>query len=113
MAVAVQHPARPGELRIFNQITETFSVREVARRVQEAGRKRGLNVAVAHVENPRTEAEEHYYNPAYKALRELGVVPHPLDDEALDGMFEVVQLHAARIRPEIIFRPAQQRKPMK
>ncbi len=106
VAAAVRHPARPGELRIFNQITETFSVRELARRVQEAGRRRGLDVTVAHVENPRTEAEEHYYNPTYKALRELGVVPHPLDDEVLDGMIEVVQSHAVRIRPEIIFRPA-------
>lgn len=113
VAAAVKHSARAGELRIFNQITETFSVRELARRVQEAGRRHGLKVAVEHIKNPRTEAEEHYYHPTYKALRELGVVPHPLDDEVLDGMLEVVQSHAARIRPEIIFRPAQQRKPMK
>lgn len=77
VVAAVQHPAGAGELRIFNQITETFSVRELARRVQEAGHRRGLDVAVEHVKNPRTEAEEHYYNPTYKALRELGVVPPP------------------------------------
>lgn len=110
VAAAVEHPAQPGELRIFNQITETFTVRELARRVQEVAQKRGLNVTVAHVENPRTEAEEHYYNPTYKALRELGVVPHPLDDDTLAGMIEVVQSHAARIRPEIIFRPAVKRE---
>ena len=69
-------------------------------------------MTVAHVENPRTEAEEHYYNPTYKALRELGVVPHPLDDEVLDGMIEVVQSHAAHINPEIIFHPAPQHKQM-
>lgn len=113
VAAAVRHPARAGELRIFNQITETFSVRELARRVQEAGRRRGLDVAVEHVKNPRTEAEEHYYNPTYKALRELGVVPHPLDDATLDGMLDIVQGYAARIRPEIIFHPVQQRNPMK
>lgn len=113
VAAAVQHPAGVGELRIFNQITETFSVRELARRVQKAGRRRGLDVTVEHVKNPRTEAEEHYYNPTYKALRELGVVSHPLDGATLDGMPDMVQGYAARIRPEIIFHPVQQRKPMK
>ena len=111
VVAAVQHPAQAGELRIFNQITETFSVRELARRVREVGRKRGLKVAIEHVENPRTEAEEHYYNPTYQALRELGVVPHPLDNATLDSMFDIVQGYAARIHPEIIFHPLQQRQP--
>lgn len=103
LQVAVEKPAKPGELRILNQITETFSVRELAERVRLAGNRRGLDVTIEHVPNPRTEAEEHYYNPAYSGLRELGVTPHPLTEEVLDGMLGRVLEHSGAIRPEIIF----------
>lgn len=103
LQVAVEKPAKRGELRILNQITETFSVLDLAERVRKAGARRGLDVAIDHVPNPRTEAEEHYYNPAYSGLRELGVTPHPLTDEVLDGMLRHVLEHKDAIRPEIIF----------
>lgn len=103
LQVAVEKPAKRGELRILNQITETFSVRDLAELVREAGKRHGLDVAVEHVPNPRTEAEEHYYNPAYSGLRELGVTPHPLTGEVLDGMLAHVLRHKTAIRPEIIF----------
>lgn len=99
---AVARPAKNGELRVFNQITETFSVQELAERVRCAGLRKGLDVRVEHVQNPRTEAEEHYYNPAYRALRDLGVKPHPLTESVLDGMIDIVRDYADNIRPEII-----------
>jgi len=102
--LAAQHPAAPGELRIFNQITETFSVRELAERVQQVGRKLGYEVRVQHLENPRAEAEEHYYNPRYTGLRELGLKPHHLTDEVLAEMFRFVARHRANIVRERFFR---------
>lgn len=101
---ALETPPPPGELRIFNQVVETFSVINLAEITARVGKALGLNVRIEHMENPRKEAETHYYNPAYQGLIELGVEPHHLTDEVLAGMFEVVQRHRDNIRPDIIFR---------
>ena len=102
--LAALHPPKMGELRIFNQITETFSVVELAEKVQKVGEKLGYRVKVKHYENPRVEKEEHYYNPKYTGLRELGLKPHYLTDEVLEGMFRMVEKYKWRINQAAIFR---------
>jgi UDP-sulfoquinovose synthase len=97
-------PAKKGELRIFNQIMETFSVNELAAKVQQVGKKLGYEVKIDHLENPRKEAEEHYYNPTYQGLIEMGVKPHYLTDEVLEGMIHVVEKYRNNIRKDVIFR---------
>ena len=42
------------------------------------GSEVGLNVDIQHVENPRMEAEAHYYNPRHTGLLDLGLSPHLL-----------------------------------
>ncbi|RJQ49228.1 MAG: NAD-dependent epimerase/dehydratase family protein [Desulfobacteraceae bacterium] len=96
--------AKKGELRIFNQIMETFSANQLAERVQLVGRKLGYRVRIDHLKNPRREAEEHYYNPAYQGLINIGVEPHYLTDQALEEMFRVVEQHKENIRKDVIFR---------
>ena len=88
--LAAEIPADAGTLRVFNQITETFSVNELARRVRAAGVTLGYDVVVQSVENPRVEKESHYYNPKYTGLLELGLKPHFLTEELLKEMFRVV-----------------------
>jgi UDP-sulfoquinovose synthase len=41
--LSLENPANPGELRIFNQFVETFSVNELAERVQRVGNSLGLD----------------------------------------------------------------------
>ena len=102
--LAMENPAASGELRIFNQVTETFSVNELAEKVARVGRERGHAVEVRHIENPRVEKEEHYYNPVYSGLKELGLTPHLLTAEVLHGMFAVVEQHRGRIEPRRILK---------
>jgi UDP-sulfoquinovose synthase len=97
-------PAKPGELRIFNQIMETFSANELAEMTQRVGRKLGYNVLIDHLENPRKEAEEHYYNPTYQGLLDLGVRPNYLTDEVMEGMFRIVERYKDNIRKDVIFK---------
>jgi len=97
-------PARQGELRIFNQITETFSANELAEKVQKVGRSMGYSVQIDHLKNPRKEAEEHYYNPKYQGLVDIGVKPHYLTDGVIEGMFRVVGCFKKNIRRDVIFR---------
>lgn len=100
---AVGEPAAAGELRIFNQIMETFSVSELAEQIAKVGISRGHNVEVKPIENPRKEAESHYYNPTYQSLLDLGVKPHYLTEQTIGHMFEVVEKHKENIRKDVIF----------
>jgi UDP-sulfoquinovose synthase len=102
--ISEQTPSEKGELRIFNQIMETLCANELAEKVQQVGQKHGYDVQINHLENPRKEAEEHYYNPTYQGLIELGVKPHCLTDEVLRAMFRVVENHRDSIRKEAIIR---------
>lgn len=97
VGLAALNPANKGELKIYNQITETFSVNELAFKVKHVGNARGHDVKIQALENPRKEMEEHYYNPAYHGLQELGLQPHYLTDEVLHGMFAVVEKYKENI----------------
>lgn len=95
--LSIENPAAKGGLRVFNQFVETFSVNELARRVAAVGRQLGIDVAIKSVPNPRTEAEEHYYNPAHVGLLSLGLKPHFLTDDVLAGMMQSVMRYRNRI----------------
>ena len=97
-------PADKGELRIFNQIMETFSANQLAQITKRVGDSLGCDVQIDHLENPRKEAEEHYYNPTYQGLIDIGVEPHYLTDEVMADMFKVVQQFKDNIRKEVIFK---------
>jgi len=97
--LAMDTPVDAGELRILNQFTETFSVNELADRVQRVGNSMGLKVEVKSIENPRKEREEHYYNPSHSGLLELGLKPHYLTDEAVSSMLDIVIRHKDSIDP--------------
>lgn len=101
---AEMSPAGKGDLRIFNQIMETFSANELAEMTQRVGQSLGYDVQVDHLENPRKEAEEHYYNPTYQGLIELGVKPHYLTDDVMAEMFKVVEKYKDSIRQDVIFK---------
>jgi UDP-sulfoquinovose synthase len=99
-----QVPAEAGQLRIFNQIMETFSANQLAEKVRAVGLARGHRVTVDHLENPRKEAEEHYYNPVYQGLIDIGVTPHYLTDEVLDKFFAAVEKFRNNVRRDVIFK---------
>ena len=76
---------------------------ELAEKVQRVGNNIGLNVTVQSVENPRIEAEDHYYNPAHTGLLELGLEPNYLTDEVLAHMMEQVLKYKNEIQTDQIF----------
>jgi UDP-sulfoquinovose synthase len=102
--LSLENPARKGELRIFNQFTETFSVNDLANKVKQTGAAIGLNIEIQHIENPRIEAEEHYYNPKHTGLLELGLEPHYLTEDTLTEMMQFVMQHSAKIKKGQIYR---------
>mgnify|MGYP000175682972 CR=1 FL=1 len=104
--LAMNNPVEKGDLRILNQFTEQFSVNELAERVSRVGNQMDLNVEIKSIDNPRKEAEEHYYNAAHSGLLELGLEPHYMTDDALGSMLEQViryqnQIDTKKILPRV------------
>ena len=97
-------PAKVGELRIFNQIVETFSVNQLAEKISQVGIKRNHKVEIKHIQNPRKESEDHYYNPLFQGLVDIGVKPHYLTDETINNIFKIVEHFKKNIRKDVIFR---------
>jgi UDP-sulfoquinovose synthase len=95
--LAVENPADAGEYRVFNQFTEMFSVSQLAELVHTAGAELGQEVEIEHLENPRVEAEEHYYNPTHTKLLDLGLQPSYLGDELVRSMLKAIQRHQGRV----------------
>jgi UDP-sulfoquinovose synthase len=110
--LAALNPAGPGEFRVFNQFTEQFSVNQLAELVDSAGHEYGLDVHIDHLENPRVEMEEHYYNAKHTALLDLGLKPHYLSETLIESMFSAIERHKDRvittaIMPRTRWRPAR------
>ncbi len=101
--LSLENPAHKGELRVFNQFVETFSVNQLADQIQTVGRRLGLEVEVKNYPNPRKEAEEHYYNPTHTGLMDLGLAPHYLTDETIEEMLEKVIEYKDNIQESVIF----------
>ena len=100
---SAKNPAKGGELKIYNQIMETFSANQLAELTQKVGNELGYNVKVDHIGNPRKEAEEHYYNPTYQGLKDIGVTPHLLDEASMKKIFFIVAKYKENIRKDVIF----------
>lgn len=76
LMLGLEKPAGEGEYRVYNQFDEHYSINEIAQFVKDAGESiLGRNIKISHVENPRVEKDQHYYNPEHRKLRELGYHP--------------------------------------
>jgi UDP-sulfoquinovose synthase len=95
--LAIANPAQPGEFRVFNQYTELFSVGDLAKMVKKAGNSLGLNVDIDHLDNPRVEKEEHYFNAKNTKLLDLGLEPHFLSDSLLDSLLNFAVKYKQRV----------------
>ena len=100
--LAAENPAEPGEFRVFNQFTEQFSVLELAERVARVAAQMGLEAKIAHLENPRVEKEEHYYHAVHTHLMDLGLKPHLLSDDLIQGVIETAIANRDRVNMSVI-----------
>src|ERR1051325_2073985 len=87
--LAALNPAPAGEMRIYNQFTEQFSVLELAERVARVAESLGLSPRIEHLTNPRIEKEQHFYQAKHTRLTDLGLEPHLLSDETVEGLLRM------------------------
>ncbi|MDA8292161.1 MAG: NAD-dependent epimerase/dehydratase family protein [Actinomycetota bacterium] len=97
--LACLNPAEAGEFRVFNQFTESFSVRQLAEWVQRVA---PMDVKIESIPDPRVEKEEHYYQAVTTRLPELGLKPHLLGDDFVRSLVELAVRHKDRVNVEAI-----------
>jgi UDP-sulfoquinovose synthase len=108
--LTASNPAGAGEYRVFNQFTETFTVSELAEKVRHAGAELGIAVTIDNLQNPRFEAEEHYYNPVHTKLPSLGLQPTLLSENLIESTLGVIQRYRDRVISDVIA-PSTQWRP--
>src|SRR5438132_9778000 len=94
-----EQPADPGEFRVFNQITESFTVTEIAKVVATSYPG---EASVENIENPRVEAETHYYDVVHSGLVDLGLTPPCLAETLISSMFDVAERYKHRVDREAL-----------
>ncbi len=92
--LASETPAAPGEFRVFNQMTETMSINQIAQTIAD---EFPGEVTIEHAENPRVESYDHYYNVVHTALESLGLKPTLLSTTLIDHLFDVVERYRDRV----------------
>jgi UDP-sulfoquinovose synthase len=111
--LAAENPPERGEFRVFNQMTESMSVLEIAKLVADLHPN---VVTVEHLPNVRVEAESHYYKVAHTGLVELGLRPHLLSDTLLSSLYEIADRYKHRadpaaLRPSVYWRSPSGSRP--
>jgi UDP-sulfoquinovose synthase len=90
--IALENPPQAGEqVKVFNQVTETYRVRELAELVS-----RLTGVEVANLPNPRKEAAENDLNVSRDKFQALGLNPTLLSEGLLEEARDIAQKYAGR-----------------
>jgi UDP-sulfoquinovose synthase len=92
--LASETPADPGEFRVFNQMTESMSINQIAETIAD---EFPGECTIEHVDNPRVEIYDHYYNVVHTALEGLGLKPTLLSTTLIDHLFDVVERYRDRV----------------
>lgn len=90
--LAIEDAPRQGQpVQIFNQMTETYRVRELANLVSEL-----TGVEVAYVDNPRNESAENELHVRHEAFLSKGLNPTMLNDGLLLEVTDIAKRYAYR-----------------
>jgi UDP-sulfoquinovose synthase len=97
--LACENPADRGEFRVFNQMTESMSVADIAKTIATSFPG---EATIENLANPRVELEGHYYNVAHTGLVGLGLEPHLLSDTLIGSLFDVAKRYAHRVETRVM-----------
>ena len=82
ISILLENPPQDKEYRVVNQFDEQYNITQLAHKIQSIGNKKGLNVEIKNIDNPRLENEKNYYKADHDKLRELGFqATRSIDDE--------------------------------
>ncbi len=88
ISLLMEKPPEDENYRVVNQFDEQYNVTELAKKVKRIGNRKGLDVEIEPIENPRLEKEIHYYNADHNKLKELGFKPTRHIDQEIGIMLD-------------------------
>ena len=97
LRLAVEHPADPGQYRVFNQFDAAYSVNQLAEPVHRIASELDLHPTIEHPPDPRVEAEQHYYQPLHDHLVRLGYVRSRELEQVVREIFHDLLRHRRRL----------------
>tara|TARA_Y100000992_G_C21251627_1_gene486161 strand:- start:738 stop:1658 length:921 start_codon:yes stop_codon:yes gene_type:complete len=100
--LTLENKPKNGELAIYNQFTEQFTVNELANLVKKSLARIDIFAKIKKVSNPRIEKEKHYYNAKHSNIKKLGLKPLKLDKNIIIDIAEYVSRHKNNINTKII-----------
>lgn len=107
--IAINNPPKKGDKPlIFNQVTETFTVKELAALIAKL-----TDVKVDHLPNPRNEADENDLVVENKQFLALGLDPTTLSEGLLEEVQDVAKKYVGRVDKAKIPAKSLWRKPAK
>jgi len=90
--LALENPPQPGDrVKIFNQMTETHRVRDLAKMVSDL-----TGAKIAYLRNPRNEADENDLHVRNERFLRLGLEPITLNAGLMDEVTKIAQRYADR-----------------
>ena len=99
LTLALEKPPKEGEYRVLNQFDQYYSVNYLAETVSKVYHElTGNTPEIMNVENPRVEAEDHYYNPDHKKLYDLGYRPSGELKKDIQKIIEDLLQHKEKCR---------------
>lgn len=108
LTIALENPPSLGEYRTFNQFENIYSINDLAGTVIAAMGDLGMDTSTIftslphHIENPRKEAEKHYYNPTHQKLFNLGYIPTTDIQGEIGKLIEAILPYRDKVIKEVI-----------
>ncbi|MFP3228041.1 MAG: NAD-dependent epimerase/dehydratase family protein [Caldisphaera sp.] len=98
LTLLLENPPKEGEYRVVNQLDEIYNTLELADKVLEIANEFGIKPKVKRIDNPRVEAEEHFYSVEHKILPSLGFSRKKDIKDVIREIFETVIQYKNRVK---------------
>lgn len=99
LSIAANNPPSYGGFRVANQLTQWASINDMAELVQNVYQSKYGDCEIDHIENPRLEKEDHYYEVEHDILRMLGLNAQMLNVSMIEDQIELVRFYKDNINP--------------
>ena len=106
LEIALENEPENGQARVWNQLSEWYSMNELAEMVKEVGNRKGLDIDIEHIETPRPEyTGDHYYHYKTDILESLGYRPTRSIEQEVDYTMDKIDTMLVPELRKIVSRP--------
>jgi len=89
--LSIENQPEKGKLRIFNQLSETHSMNNLAEMIKKSAIKHGINATTFHIPSPRKEyTGNHYYKYETDILPSMGYKPTRTIEQEVHYIFDIL-----------------------